>query len=318
MEHALLDHIESTVEDASSTSNSHTAPTSLPANYPRRHRGWWNTRERTRAAIAATFPPKARLLAWDNCGRRLLVLRNKHRPNTYKLTSAGCHDRFCKPCQAARTTTIQKNLRSRMADHPYRLLTLTLLASTVPLREQLTRLYTCFRKLRQTKTWKQRVTGGAAFLEITLNDATQKWHPHLHLILEGKYYPQEQLSRDWFKLTGDSKVVDIRLISNRNAACIYVTKYCTKAHDHRITRNPEPFAELIQAVKSRKLIMPFGTWRKWKLTAKLDDPDWEYLGPLDELFDCKFCTRDEASLIDITLRHIPEVTDGTEFSTDTS
>lgn len=197
-------------------------------------------------------------------------------------------------------------------------MTLTLLASVVPLREQLTRLYLCFRKLRLTKTWKRCVTGGAAFLEVTLNEGTQKWHPHLHLILEGKYYPQEQLSRDWFKLTGDSKIVDIRLINSRNAAAIYVTKYATKAHDHKITRNPEPFAELILAVKSRKLIMPFGTWRKWKLTEKTEDPDWQYLGPLDELFDGTFLTQREASSIRMALHFLPDATDGTEFTVDTS
>jgi hypothetical protein len=236
----------------------------------------------------------------------------------HKIVAGGCHDRLCTPCQGKRANLIAANLRTHLADHPYRLVTLTLAATDIPLREQLTRLYMCFKKLRAARFWRDRVAGGAAFLEITLNEGTQRWHPHLHLITEGKYIPQQQLSATWQQITGDSKVVDVRMISNKAAAATYVTKYVTKAHQHSLVRNRNAFADLITAIRSRKLVMPFGTWRSWHLTAPPTDSGWEVLGRLDELGSETWCTPHEACCFRDYFRYHEAVADGMIFELDTS
>ena len=57
---------------------------------------------------------------------------------------------------------------------------------------------------------------------------------HIHIVYEGDYLPQHELSEVWADITGDSYVVDIRGTPNgmsRDRAANYVTKYITKTKE---------------------------------------------------------------------------------------
>ena len=56
-----------------------------------------------------------------------------------------------------------------------------------------------------------KVDGAVFSYETTVNEETGEWHPHLHIVvLLNSYIDRKKLSEEWEKITGDSKIVDIR------------------------------------------------------------------------------------------------------------
>src|SRR5690606_7248566 len=98
-----------------------------------------------------------------------------------------------------------------------------------PLAGELERLKACFRELRRGKPWKQHVQGGVAVVECTFNAKTQKWHPHLHIVFDGKYWAQPAIATEWERVTGDSKIVDVRFVRSKDQAAGYIAKYVSKS-----------------------------------------------------------------------------------------
>lgn len=120
------------------------------------------------------------------------------------------------------------------------------------------------------------------FIEVKLSKA-QQWHVHAHIIADAKYLPQHELSREWLAVTGDSPIVDIRLIKNAEAAASYVAKYGSKAFDSGLLNSPRRLADVILALKGSRLCTTFGEWRGKKLTSpdkNEDSGEWQDLGNL--------------------------------------
>lgn len=178
-------------------------------------------------------------------------------------------------------------MRAQLKKAEVRFLTLTLKHSDAPLSKQIDRIYQSFRRLRRAEFWVQVVTGGCAVLEITHGYKDQLWHVHLHCLLQGGYVPHASLKAEWWKITGDSNIVDIRPCHNVDNATRYITKYVTKPLPNTVINKPGPLSELIGACGSRRLVLTWGCWRGVKLSAKLDDTVWKSLCPLEVLYDRK-------------------------------
>lgn len=279
----LLDPQETPVAQEDAPPPPPSAPPADKTDYPFRHAGWRHARETIRTAFNRLMLPWHRVEAWDDCGRGHWLMKHKTAPNRYKLVPSACHDRLCIPCQRSRSHRITDNLKTRLTERPYRMLTLTLRSSSAPLNDQVTRLLRSFRNLRNTSLWKDRVEGGAAFLEVTKNADTGMWHPHLHCILEGRYYLKESIKAAWLAATGDSHVIDIRLVKSRERVIHYVTKYVTKHTDTQIVADPEALDELILALRGRRLLITFGTWHKWRLLQDPDEKHWDLICHLNVL-----------------------------------
>jgi len=122
------------------------------------------------------------------------------------------------------------------------------------------------------------------FLEITLNRDTHQWHPHLHVLFSGKYLPVELVRKHWHRITGDSFIVDVRAVANKDVAAAYVTKYVSKQIPSHVFFDPDALDECIMALRGVRQFQTFGTWKKFNLAA--DDyiaDEWENVGRL-ELF----------------------------------
>jgi len=248
-----------------------------------RHAGWGNDRARIRRALSQVSASPNRLEAWDQCGSRAWVFRSTTDPARYKVRATYCHDRFCKPCARAKALTIAGNLQDHIQGRRTRFVTLTLAPRPEPLRDQITRLYQCFTRLRRQKWWKLAVKGGAAFFEVTVNPRSGHWHPHLHIIVEGKYIPQQQLSNAWKDITGDSYIVDVRAVSNEKEVAQYVCKYVGNPFPATLCRDSDRLEEAIEAINGRRTCLTFGSWRGIKLTKLPEDDDWQAVAPLGEL-----------------------------------
>jgi len=135
-------------------------------------------------------------------------------------------------------------------------ITLTLRSSDQPLSDQINRLIHCFRRLRQRSLWKSRSPWGYWTLEITFNEVTNQWHPHLHVICNMRFLPVVALQEAWREITGDSHVVKITTVHGDIAS--YLCKYIAKTST--VYSAPvDPF-ELNATLKGRRFAQQFGKW----------------------------------------------------------
>jgi len=108
-----------------------------------------------------------------------------------------------------------------------------------------------FRKLRQTRSWKLHVNGGAFVLEITGKPSA--WHVHLHIIIESRYYDWKTLLDLWMRLS-TGRGVYIQDIPRRQIIR-YLTKYLSKT-----SVEPLISEDVNKALKGTRLFQPFGSW----------------------------------------------------------
>ena len=176
-----------------------------------------------------------------------------------------------------------RRIRDKVPAHGISFLTLTLADNDVGLSELIDKLLSSFRKLRQWRFWKSRVVGGVAFLEIKWNDAKQRWHPHLHAIMDSAYIEHQMLSDRWLKITETSFIIHIKRPKNAETVIRYVTKYGSKALDHSFVNDDARLDEAIAALKGRHLCTAFGDWRGWCLTDDDEHQAWEPIDTLSRL-----------------------------------
>lgn len=248
-----------------------------------RHSGWKTTRHRVYAALKRTDASEATLQRFEECGSNAWVVENPERHGEYRVASTRCKSRWCVPCAAQRSRLICGALRKQIKGRSVRFLTLTLGGNATDLKAAINKLYTSFRLLRKQKAWKASVVGGVAMLEVKPGKTLERWNPHLHCIIEGRYIAQQTLVKLWKQITGDSYIVDIRLIRSQDGIARYVTKYVTKPVDANLMRMENKLVEAMEALKGRKIAATFGSWRHLQLTAADTEREWKPIAPLHRL-----------------------------------
>lgn len=271
-----------------------------------RHSGWVNRRTEVLSALRSLHPKLERVLRFDACGSNAWVLRCTSDPDVYKIAADYCHDRWCQPCAGSRGRAIARNIVAHLGKRPYKFLTLTIKTDNLDLAESVAKLYDSFRRLRTTVMWKRAVSGGAAFCEIKWRPGAERWHPHLHLIIESKYMPKRQLVKHWLRITKDSFIVDIQAGKSADHAARYVAGYCTKALDRSIFGNQARLAESMNALSGRRLCLTFGDWRGLRLTDTTDESTWDAVARLTTIQERALEGNEESIRILNSLERIAE------------
>lgn len=279
-----------------------------------RHRSWHQRRVRVASAMAVADISPRRKGAFLTCGCQAWVLRSVESPDNFRVIPDFCHDRWCVPCANGRAARITANLLEHLQDQQTRFLTFTLAASPDPLRARIDRLLAAFSKLRHRVFWKERVSGGAGFLHITRGKAGDHWHPHLHVIVQGKYIRKSELIDAWLQITGDSFVIDIQFVHDPRTVGRYVTQYASKPLDPRLLRDPPALVEAIDSLRGRKLLYAFGTWSRWQLLSHPSDEAWVLYGHVNELMYRATNGDELADLVLLVLQHSPDVFAGDIFT----
>lgn len=246
------------------------------------HAGWRHTRAQVYDSLIRTGQPAARLESFATCGSTATLLQSRERPDEWKIVGSRCHDRFCLRCATARARAIAYNVVDYLKNRETRFLTLTVRSTGQPLAELLDHLTDSFRKLRRRRLWRRRVTGGVAFLEIKWSEQSQQWHPHFHVLITGKYVDWQDLRAEWWRVTGDSHVIDIRAIKNEAHAFHYVAKYASKPLNNTFAGRPARLDECVTALRGRKLAHTFGDCRGLVLIEKPEESGWEPRGTLED------------------------------------
>ncbi len=247
-----------------------------------RHSGWRRERRLVAASLVRTNQPTCRREAFRWCGSDAYVLQSLTDPGVYRIAGSSCHDRFCLPCARERSNAIALNVLERVKGKSLRFLTLTVKSTDETLKDRLDHLYSSFQTLRRRAFWTSRVTGGVAFLELKWNSESCSWHPHFHIVIEGRYMAQQKLKSIWWAITGDSHIVDIRLVRDVETAARYVTKYASKPFNNSFVNRPIRLDEAVLALKGRKLLTTFGDWRGITLQRPPDPTAWVNIGPLED------------------------------------
>lgn len=118
-----------------------------------------------------------------------------------------------------------------------------------------------------------KVDGAVFSYETTYNEEAQEWHPHLHVVvLLTDYIDREKLSQEWEKITGDSKIVDIRKLKpsddgNMVDAFCEVFKYALKFSELSLEDNYEAYNTL----KGSRLQGSFGSFWGVKVPEGAED-----------------------------------------------
>ena len=256
-------------------------PPAKPEETTFRHAGWKDRREKVRAALARTHARPQILERFDACGSDARVEWSEEQKK-HRIRANYCHHRHCQPCAKAKANNIARNLKSRIENNTrptFRFITLTQKKSDQPLEQQIAKLYANFKKLRSTRLWKSTQIGGAFILEVKRNG--DHWHAHLHVIAEGNFIRVHELSDQWLAVTGESFVVDVRIINSATGAAHYVTKYLAKSADAEVWNNDAAADEWITASKSVRSCATYGTWRGFRLNEITPDTgDWTPIGSL--------------------------------------
>lgn len=219
----------------------------LSAHRRRRERAW-NRRKlaskRTAAAFLSSDWPRERHL-----GEIMAACRDRFESKALECGCAddqervvshharSCQDRQCALCAHVRSSELSADLAGRadrlLREYPgARLVMLTVTVRNVGQIGQihLKKLIRDLARLRRTELWVG-VLASARGIEITWSQRAG-FHHHAHMLLAvapGVWLAdQSNWSDAWFKITGDSRIVDIREVSNGAEAAREVAKYITK------------------------------------------------------------------------------------------
>ena len=124
-----------------------------------------------------------------------------------------------------------------------------------------------------------KVDGSVFSYEVT--NKGNGWHPHLHAIVAlNDYINQDDLSLEWQGITGDSHIVDIRLIKGDPAeGFLEVFKYALKFSELSLKHNLHAYLSL----SGKRLQGSFGIFHGVKTPEKMTDDLLENL-PYLEMF----------------------------------
>lgn len=219
-----------------------------------------------------------RLLQYDGCRSVAWFVRHKV-TGKIRVAASRCGLRWCPLCIKTRRMILVSSVAKWMEPivQP-KFLTLTLKHTNSPLSEQIDNLYRCFKELKRRPWFKKRVFGGVWFFQVKQSEKDGLFHPHLHILFQGRYLKHDELSLLWYQITKGSKIVDIRAVKDRRRAVEYVARYAS-APCSLADLSDNIASEVVQSLHNRRIVGTFGTAKGIRLTpeAPADAKDWEWL-----------------------------------------
>jgi hypothetical protein len=199
----------------------------------------------------------------------------------YYKTSLKCADRTCVICRQKQYARLLLSYRQFLSSRSnLRLLTLTLSGrqNIIP-RTRITRIRAHFKALFRQPYYRSHLLGGFYSIEAKKTDIG--WNVHIHILYQGDFIAHSKLKSDWYKITGDSYIVDIRKVYGSLSAFKYILKYLTKSPNCASYEDTWRYNHIFRGVR---LLSAFGTWYK---TAK----------PINMALICPKCGSDKWVLL---------------------
>lgn len=210
-----------------------------------------------------------------------------------------CKNRYCPICQWRTSRAmfghmcrITSYLDSEFPDYRYLLLTVTLI-NTERLSDGLNAVLQGFNNLTHDRTWRKVVKGFLRSLEVTYNETSSTWHPHIHCIVavDDNYFKGDYLDHNTWRGLWERAArvlyhanVDIRAVKgDKIKAIAEVAKYAVKpcSLDLDGVNAVNAYAELIESTYNRRLRSYGGIIRK-AIKALNIELDSDYIEEYDK------------------------------------
>lgn len=221
------------------------------------------------------------------CRSRAWFIRNSE-TGKVRVAAKQCRLRWCYHCSEARQQFITAAVfpwLDRLWEP--KLLTLTMKHRDKPLSEQIDFLYKAFTKLRNRLYIKERCKGGVWFFQVTYNQKTQQWHPHIHALIDSKYLRHDWLTETWYKITKCSQIVHIRAIHNPEKTLSHNARYA--ARPSALIKIPEElWPDMFEAFNGRRICGSWGNAKEISLRPKKpeDASKWKSIGGFHVVARC--------------------------------
>lgn len=255
------------------------------------------------AEVYSALGLENKALRLKECGSYLQLALNRESGEKKVYSAHFCKVRLCPMCSWRRSLKIfgqLSKIMDAMKNDGWEFLFLTLTIKNVSpdnLSESISDLLQGYNKgLKRQKEFKNIVFGDYRALEITRNELTGEYHPHLHCILavlpsyftNSNYYLS---NKKWSKLWAKSMkidynpIVDVRKIKTKksdnkeekdfSAAVAETAKYTVKSKDY-LTDNFDDNLHIVSildsALANRRLIGMGGVFKEVHKELNLDDP----------------------------------------------
>lgn len=192
-----------------------------------------------------------------------------------------CKNRYCPICQwrkSRKTFALAVNIQNKIEEKgnfQFLFLTLTL-KNSKNLSQGIDHILQSFKRLQDTKKFRRIVKGFIRTLEITYNQKTQEWHPHIHSIIavDSNYFTEKELYTDYEQWRALWKTVahvdyfpqcNIQKINEeeRTKAIAEISKYMVKPIDLEISKESEEiYTHLLKSTFGRRLSSAGGIYKE--------------------------------------------------------
>lgn len=234
---------------------------------------------------------------FSSCRQEAVFVRHDE-TGEVQVRSKHCGLKWCPLCSASRQAWISGECERWFVKVPTpRLVTLTLRHTDALLADQVHDIYDYFRKFRKRKFFRSKTRGGVWFFHIKKSQTDGRWHPHLHMLVDSDFLEHKEISKLWAKITGGSKIVHIKAVTNPQNSVKHAARYSAEPCDlskHTVIDSLEVF----YALHGKRIC---GTWGSARMISfrpkpREDSKQWKTIGNWQTVIGLKD-TDENAALI---------------------
>lgn len=174
-----------------------------------------------------------------------------------------CSVRVCPHCSHRRSKMLASRTQEFLSGMSGLRYVVLAEANTDDLKAGIASLWEAWTRLRRSVCWKRKVKGCIVALEVTYNCEEKTWHPHLNVLMDGEYFPFQELNLAWREATGECGRTSYIRAANE-ATVFELIKYVTKISD--LLDDATALDEFLTASFGRRLIRTYGSFRGLKLS----------------------------------------------------
>lgn len=243
------------------------------------------------------------------CGHQLVFGQNilpsgEIEAKRHLMSAQFCKDRFCPICSWRRSIKNVDNLCKvcsfLLPKYSFRFLTLTI-RNTESLSAGLDQLLKAWYTFSKSKIFKKHCFGYHRSLEITYNQHSRTWHPHLHIMLAVKknygkkghdYWSVDQVLKLWQSAANDDLISQVKLSvpyykdekgikhyahHSGRLSLAAVVESCKYEAKDCIEYSPEVFRELVDSCAGRRFYSYGGCMKAAFANLGLEDIESDYV-----------------------------------------
>lgn len=190
--------------------------------------------------------------------------------HTWAKANNSCSVRMCPHCAHRRARIMAARVQKFIVGKTNLRYLVLAERNSSNLKDGVDSLWAAWMRLRRSVHWKRKVRGSIAVLEVTYNRDSRTWHPHLNVLMDGDYFPFEQVNLLWQAATaGNGRTSHISAADEGTVR--ELIKYTLKVAERKkeetgvsslrlIVDRPEAIDEFLSALYGARLIRTYGTF----------------------------------------------------------